>query len=113
MSLAEPVSKEDLMRSNTEQRVILTAVLSTCRRILIGDANVSPCHLIVAGTAGTGKTFVLKSATALVQRLFGTPNAVRVAAPSGSAAAQVGGCTIHSLFGVHGDHESKDDDGVS
>jgi hypothetical protein len=57
---------------------------------------VSPCHLIVAGTAGTGKSFVLKACTFLVQHLFG--KAVIVSAATGSAAAQVGGTTIHSLL---------------
>ena len=92
------LTREDLLRANKEQRLIITGVLKTCQELLNGDKDVSPCHLIVAGTAGTGKSFVLKACTFLVQHLFGKAEAVRVAAATGSAAAQVGGTTIHSLL---------------
>lgn len=92
------LSWDDLMRANTEQRLIITTVLKTCQQLVNGEKDVSPCHLIVAGTAGTGKSFVLKSCTFLVQNLFRKAEAVRVAAFTGSAAAQVGGTTIHSLL---------------
>jgi len=92
------LTQEDLLRANKEQRLIITGVLKTCQELLNGDKDVSPCHLIVAETTGTGKSFVLKACTFLVQHLFGKAEAVRVAAATGSAAAQVGGTTIHSLL---------------
>ena len=110
-STAPSLTRDDLMRANHEQRLILKQVLITSKRLLMGDTDVPPCHLIVAGTAGTGKTFVLKAVTFLVQSLFGSPNAVRVAAPSGNAASQVGGTTIHSLLGVGVDTDSDSESG--
>lgn len=96
---APPVTREHVLRANPEQQLVITAVLSTVKQIIEGG-DAQPLHLIVAGTAGTGKSFVLKSLTYLVQKLFDTPDAARVAAPSGSAGAQVGGSTIHALLNL-------------
>ena len=92
------LTREDLLRANKEQRFIITGVLKTYQELLNGDKDVSACHLIVGGTAGTGKSFVLKTCTFLVQYLFTKAEAVRVTADTGSAVEQVGGTIIHSLL---------------
>ncbi|MGH1419618.1 MAG: ATP-dependent DNA helicase [Hyphomicrobiaceae bacterium] len=50
-------------------------------------------HLFVTGRAGTGKSTLLRALTELV------PNEKVVLAPTGLAAVNVGGQTIHSFFG--------------
>ena len=95
---SQVLSRDDLLRANVEQHLIITGVLKTCQRKLSGEENIPLFHLIVAGTAGTGKSLVLKSCTFLVQKLFQKAEAARVATFTGSAAAQVGGTTIHSLL---------------
>jgi hypothetical protein len=50
------------------------------------------CHLFLTGRAGTGKTTLLK------RILKGTHKKVAVAAPTGIAAINAGGVTLHSLF---------------
>src|SRR6478609_8225644 len=51
-------------------------------------------HLFLTGKAGTGKTTFLKHITS------NTRKKVVVAAPTGVAAMNAGGMTLHSLFGL-------------
>lgn len=53
-------------------------------------------NVFVTGGAGTGKSVVLKTA---VQELKDAGKAVVVCAPTGIAALNIGGSTIHSVFG--------------
>ncbi len=62
---------------------------------LLGDS------FFLTGSAGTGKSFTLQRVIELIQAKFnGRPGAVAVVAPTGAAALQVGGTTIHSYFGL-------------
>jgi len=54
-------------------------------------------NVFVTGSAGTGKSVVLREAVKLLKARHG--GAVAVAAPTGVAAMAVGGVTIHSLVG--------------
>ena len=48
--------------------------------------------MIISGTAGTGKSFLINCLKGLLQKV------VRIAAPTGVAAFNVQGCTLHSLL---------------
>ena len=61
-----------------------------------------PLHMIVSGTAGTGKSYLINCI-----RLFLQENVV-VAAPTGVAAFNIDGCTLHSLLGLPVRGEYKD-----
>ena len=99
------VTMEDLQGLKTNQRAAVTLVLSKMEEIHKCGGNISkirklkPLRLIVAGTAGTGKTRVIKVINGLAHRLFGD-KAVQNVAPSGTAARCMGGRTIHSLFPI-------------
>ena len=60
---------------------------------ILGGRNV-----FITGAAGSGKTKVLETA---ILRLRATGKRVRIAAPTGQAACNVGGMTLHSLFGLN------------
>ncbi len=66
------------------------------------SANPHPFHLIVSGTAGTGKSYLIHC----LQLLLG--DKVRVAAPTGVAAFNVDGNTLHSLLSLPTKGEFKD-----
>ena len=51
-----------------------------------------PPRMIISGTAGTGKSFLINCLKGLLQKI------VRIAAPTGVAAFNVQGCTLHSLL---------------
>ena len=49
---------------------------------------------------GTGKSYIINTITAMVRRLTGCNDTVKVAAPSGSAAFNAKGSTIHWLLNM-------------
>ncbi|XP_062510411.1 ATP-dependent DNA helicase PIF1-like [Corticium candelabrum] len=59
-----------------------------------GSSCKQPLRMIVSGTAGTGKSYLIQC----LKRLLG--NGLRVAAPTGVAAFNVNGYTLHSLLGL-------------
>jgi ATP-dependent DNA helicase PIF1 len=63
--------------------------------------SIEPLFLHVDGKAGTGKTTVIMSMCAEVDRLaaeLGNPSPIFRAAPTGVAACNFGGSTLHSLL---------------
>ena len=55
------------------------------------------CNAFITGAAGTGKSFVLKY---LIQEMHNRGIRYGIAAPTGVAAVNVGGSTLHSFFGI-------------
>lgn len=56
-----------------------------------------PLRCTIVGKAGTGKTVLLSTITSVVRRTFCNSDVVKVAAPTGVAAYNVGGETLHRL----------------
>ncbi|CAN0557378.1 unnamed protein product, partial [Laminaria digitata] len=73
---------------NERQRVAYDIV----RAHLDGDAEREPLRMMVLGTAGTGKSWLVNA----LSHLLGPR--VRCAAPTGIAAFVIGGSTLHSLL---------------
>ena len=65
--------------------------------------------MFVSGVGGTGKSFVIEAVKALVDSLW-TSEGLKCAitAPTGLAAFNVGGVTIHRLFQLPIEHEGKE-----
>ena len=60
-----------------------------------------PLRLVVSGTAGTGKSYVVKCLQRfIVRQVFGANDAIQVITPTGSAAYLVQGSTVHSFLGI-------------
>ena len=74
------------------------------RRHLEGDGS-HPLRLIVSGTAGTGKSFLINCLRLLLK------DKLRVAAPTGVAAFNVDGNTLHSLLSLPTKGDFKDLEG--
>ena len=95
----DPVDVESL---TPEQHFVFTSYVHTYRRILAGE-DVRPQLLNVDGTAGCGKTYLIKAICQELRRLAelnGLPDPIRVVAPSGVAALNIFGRTIHSALGL-------------
>ena len=56
------------------------------------QSGTSPIHIIVSGTAGTGKSYLINYLKLLLQ------NQLRVCAPMGVASYNIQGFTLHKLF---------------
>ncbi|KAE8244560.1 hypothetical protein A4X13_0g6492, partial [Tilletia indica] len=63
------------------------------------DDKITPLRLLMHGEAGTGKTVVVRLLREVLER-FGKGAQMVLAAPTGKAAAAIGGNTIHSLFSL-------------
>jgi hypothetical protein len=78
------IQKSDL---NAEQQ-------SAADHILAGH------NVFLTGSAGTGKTFLLRYVIQEMEKLHGGKGEVAVTAPTGIAAINIGGQTIHSFAGI-------------
>ena len=69
------------------------------------STSAQPLRMIVSGTAGTGKSYLIHCLRLLLQ------HQVMVAAPTGVAAFNIDGCTLHSLLSLPPRGEFKDLEG--
>ena len=74
-------------------------------RLEVYTAVKSPLHMIVTGTAGTGKSYLIHCIRLLLT------NELSVAAPTGVAAFIIEGSTLHTLLGLPTRGEFKELDG--
>ena len=67
-----------------------------------------PLRMFVSGVGGTGKSFLIETTKALVNNIWPSNDLTcAIAAPTGLAAFNVGGVTIHRLFQLPIEHDSK------
>ena len=67
-----------------------------------------PLRMFVSGVGGTGKSFLIETTKALVNNIWPSNDLTcAIAAPTGLAAFNVGGVTIHTLFQLPIEHDSK------
>ncbi len=67
-----------------------------------------PLRMFVSGVGGTGKSFLIEAVKALIASMWPSNGLTcAIAAPTGLAAFNVGGVTIHRLFQLPIEHEGK------
>jgi hypothetical protein len=59
-----------------------------------------PLRLIVRGTAGTGKSYIINTIVSYSRRMFGDNDVVHILAPTCIAAFNVIGETLHRFAGI-------------
>jgi len=85
---------------NTDQRRIVDTVLHQ-----VSQTEESVCRLIVSGEGGTGKSRVIHVLRqAIAEKFAGYVLPVAVTAPTGLAAFNIGGTTIHRLLSLPVEH---------
>lgn len=90
-----------------EQKLIVYIVLKTLRNWWMNDKKYRPLRMTIAGRAGTGKSRIINTIITILRKMFQDNNVIHVAAPTGSAAHNIGGRTLHRLFGIkiHGNNK--------
>ena len=64
------------------------------------DRDYRPFHRIISGGGGSGKSFIIHQITTTIRKMFNNTDTVETAAFTGSAAYNIGGKTLHSLYAV-------------
>ncbi len=81
-----------------EQKVIVYNTFNTIIRFLNNDPTYKPTRVTIMGSRGTGKLFIINTISSMVWCLAGSNETVQISAPSGAAAFNVQGSTIHNLL---------------
>ena len=96
-----------LERLNDGQRLAFRVLHDVLDAAVIPDPvygrEKTASRLIISGTAGTGKSFIIKCLVKHAMEAFGADvanTAIQLAAPTGTAAFNIGGRTLHSLFAL-------------
>jgi len=84
-----------------EQKIIVLAVIDTVVKFLTNDDEYEPLRATVVGCGGCGKSLIINTIITIIRELTNCNSSVKVAAPSGSAAYNVGGCTLHRLLDIN------------
>ena len=67
-----------------------------------------PLRITVKGSAGSGKSFLIKAIANTVRTIFADQDVVQISAPTGAAAYNVGGETIHRKFAINPHNPNKE-----
>ena len=92
-----------LVKSHLEHQAMHERKTCTCH-------DLKPLHMFVSGVGGTRKSFLIKTVCALVSNIWDDlkdTTLCAVTAPTGLAAFNVGGITIHRLLQLPIEHEGK------
>ena len=98
---------------NDDQRRIFENIKAHLHHQQRHEANaclcdLKPLRMFVSGVGGTGKSFLIETIKALVYSLWSLDGLLcAVAAPTGLAAFNVGGITIHRLFQLPIEHTAR------
>ena len=105
--------EERVAMLNDDQRRVFATVKAhllhqKCHEQSDGSCDIKPVRMIVSGVGGTGKSFLIEAIKALVISIWPLDDLVcAIAAPTGLAAFNVGGTTIHRLFQLPIEHSAK------
>ena len=89
----------DMSTLNIDQKFAFNMVLQTLIKYKRKEPF-KPLRMIVSGTAGSGKSYLIKSLVYAITRLFSTGDAVQVLCPTGNSANLISGTTIHSFLKI-------------
>ena len=82
------------------QKMVVLAAVMTVVRFLRNDKHYIPLRATIMGCGGTGKSYIINTILTMVRQMTKSNSTVIVGAPSGSAAFNVQGSTLHHLLGI-------------
>lgn len=90
----------DLTLMNKEQRFAFNLVMLTLIQHRDNLSSVEPLRLVIGGSAGSGKSFLVKCLVHAIRTLFQNNRSVQVLGPTGNSANLLSGQTIHTFLKV-------------
>ncbi len=83
-----------------EQKNVVLAVIDTIVKFLRNDKNYVPFRGTIMGCGGTGKSYIINTILTMIANMTKSNAPILIGAPSGSAAFNVQGSTLHHLLGI-------------
>ena len=105
ISVKKDNSEYHLDDLNGEQQLIVICALESVMKFLTNDPTYKPLRATVVGCGGTGKSFIINTLISLVRKFTSLNDSVKVATPTGGAAYNIGGCTLHCCLNLSVDAE--------
>ncbi|CAG2201823.1 unnamed protein product [Mytilus edulis] len=93
---------------NEDQMFAFNLVMKALFDFQNNPLNFTPLRLIVGGSAGCGKTYLIKCLVKAVKCFFNTNKCVQVLCPTGNSANLIDGVTIHSFLKIPTTYKSKE-----
>ena len=90
-----------------QQQAVVLALIDTIVKFLNNDTKYKPLQAIVMGCGGTGKSFIINTIISIVQKMMQQNDMIQVGAPTGAAAFNVQGSTLHRLLGKNVSHPEE------
>ncbi len=84
-----------------QQQAVVLALIDTIVKFLDNDTKYKPLQEIVMGCGGTGKSFIINTIISIVQKVMQQNDTIQVGAPTGAAAFNIQGSTLHRLLGIN------------
>ena len=91
----------DIQNLNQKQKTVHQRIVKHYQDIISGNQP-EPLRIIVMGTAGTGKSYLIRTIRKQLNMMAGndTNTPIRVIAPTGVAAYNINGATVHSTLSL-------------
>ena len=83
-----------------DQMAAAQYIMDGIRRYLSFPKHFKPIRMTLDGMAGCGKTVLVKTLVSLVRRMFQSQRAALICAPTGAAAFNAGGSTLHHMCSI-------------
>lgn len=83
-----------------DQMTAALYIMDSVRQYLLDPKRFKPVRMTLDGIAGCGKTVLVKTLVSLVRKMFQSQRAALICAPTGAAAFNAGGCTVHHMCGI-------------
>ena len=90
----------DIECLNEEQSNIVIMALDAIMKFLNNDPDYRPFRATVMGAGGTGKSHIINTLVATVRHYTQANESIMVTAPTGAAAYNVGGSTLHRSLSI-------------
>ena len=93
---------------NADQKFAFDMVMNSLYNYINNVDHFTPLRMVVSGTAGSGKSFLIKCLVKTIRTLFQSNSSVQVLCPTGNSANLIDGQTAHSFLKLPTNNKSKD-----
>ena len=98
----------DISLMNNEQSFAFNITMQTLLNYVNSSKHYKPLRLIVGGTAGSGKSYLIKCLVKAIKTIFNSNKCVQILCPTGNSANIISGVTLHSFLKIPCNNKGRD-----